>query len=361
MTEAISLAMLAMGHVSPNPAVGCVIVKNGAVVGKGYTQPPGSAHAEIVALTEAGELAKGATLYTTLEPCCHYGRTPSCTKAVINAGIKEVHAAMLDPNPVVCGKGKEELETAGIKVILGECAEQAADITAAYTKYITTGEPFITAKFAMSLDGKIATRTGDSKWISSEESRRFVHYLRYTSDAILVGVNTILVDDPQLTYRLCTRGGIAKRQPLRIILDTLGQTPVTSRIFHEPGSVLMAVGDEIAPAQKKAYLKAGAEVMVLPSKRGLVDLAALFKSLGARQIASVLVEGGSTVLGSLFDAGLVDKVFAFIAPTIIGGKTAVTAVGGKGTAEMIDAIKLEQVNTRLFNGDFMVCGHVRKT
>jgi len=355
------MAVLALGHVSPNPAVGCVIVKNGEVVGKGYTQPPGSDHAEIVALKEAGKKARGATMYVTLEPCCHYGRTPPCTKAIIEAGIKDVHAAILDPNPIVDGKGKAMLEKAGIPVATGENAEIASEITAAYTKYITTGEPFVTVKFAMSLDGKIATRTGDSKWISSEESRRFAHYLRYITDAIVVGVNTVLADDPHLTYRFCGRGGIVKRQPLRIILDATGQTPVTAKIFHEPGTVLMAVGDKIEPSKKKAYLDAGADVVLLPAKRGLVDLSALFKSLGARQVASVLVEGGSTVLGSVFDGGLADKVIAFVAPVIIGGKQATTAVGGKGFAEVMNATKLEDVKSRVFNTDIMISGYVRKS
>jgi len=360
MQQAISLAMLALGHTSPNPAVGCVIVKDNKIVGKGYTQPPGSAHAEIVALKEAGEKARGAKLYTTLEPCCHYGRTPPCTQAIIAAGIKEVHAAILDPNPLVKSKGKAELEKAGIKVKVGEDAEVVREILSPYLKFITTGEPFVTVKFAMSLDGKIATRKGDSRWISSEESRRFVHYLRYTNDAIMVGVNTVLTDDPQLTYRCCARGGVVKRQPLRVVLDASGQTPVTAKIFHEPGSTLMAVGENISAARKKAYLKAGAEVMVLPSKRGLVDVSALLQALGARQISSVLVEGGSTVLGSFIDGRLADKVVAFIAPVVIGGKKATTAVGGTGAALIVDALKLENVKSRFFNGDVMISGYVSK-
>ena len=201
MERAISLAKLALGQVSPNPAVGAVIVKDDDVIGQGYTQPPGSSHAEIMALKEAGERARGAVMYVTLEPCCHYGRTPPCTKAIIAAGIKEVHAAMIDPNPLVNGKGLKELEKAGIKTFLGEHADDASEIIESYVKFITTGRPFVTIKFAMSLDGKIATRSGDSKWISSDESRRYVHFLRYTSDAVMVGVNTVLIDDPQLTSR----------------------------------------------------------------------------------------------------------------------------------------------------------------
>ena len=191
MERAISLAKLALGQVSPNPAVGAVIVKDDDIIGQGYTQPPGSSHAEIMALKEAGMRARGGVMYVTLEPCCHFGRTPPCTKAVIAAGIKEIRAAMIDPNPLVSGKGLKELESAGVKTVVGEHAEDAAEIVESYVKFITTGRPFVTIKYAMSIDGKIAARTGDSKWISSDESRRYVHFLRYTSDAVMVGVKTV--------------------------------------------------------------------------------------------------------------------------------------------------------------------------
>ena len=360
MEQALSLARLALGHVSPNPAVGAVIVKDGKVVGQGYTQPPGSAHSEIMALKEAGERARGATLYVTMEPCCHYGRTPPCTKAIIAAGIAEVHAAMIDPNPVVAGKGRAELEKAGVRIFLGEHGEEAREIAEAYCKYITTRTPFITAKFAVSLDGKIATRTGDSKWISGDESRRYVHYLRYTADAIMVGVNTVLTDDPQLTVRCCSRGGLVHKQPLRIIVDSEGKAPTSSRVFHEPGSVLMAVGENISPARKRAYEKAGGEVLVTPTRRSQVDMPWLVGALGERQITSILAEGGSRLLGSLFDHGLVDKVIVFIAPMIIGGRLAKTPVAGKGVGKVIDSIKLERVRTRTCNGDVMISGYVGK-
>ena len=212
MGQALSLAKLALGQVSPNPAVGAVVVKNDTVVGQGYTQPPGSWHAEISALKQAGEKARGSVMYVTLEPCCHYGQTPPCTQTIIDAGITEVHLAMIDPNPLVSERGKNELEKEGIKVYAGEHEEEAREINEAYIKFITTGIPFVTAKFAMSLDGKIATGSGDSKWISGEEARKYVHNLRYTADAIMAGVNTILADDPQLTTRCCGgRGGIARK------------------------------------------------------------------------------------------------------------------------------------------------------
>ena len=192
MKQALSLAKLALGQVSPNPAVGAVVIKDGDVVGQGYTQPPGSSHAEVMALNQAGDKARGGTMYVTLEPCCHQGRTPPCTKAIIGTGISEVHLAMIDPNPLVGGRGEEELEREGIKTYVGEHAEEAREINEAYIKYITTAMPFVTAKFAVSLDGKIATKSGDSEWISGSEARKYVHYLRYTTDAIMAGANTVI-------------------------------------------------------------------------------------------------------------------------------------------------------------------------
>ena len=358
MERAISLAKLALGQVSPNPAVGAVIVKNDEVIGQGYTQPPGSSHAEIMALQEAGEHANGAVMYVTLEPCCHYGRTPPCTKAIIKAGIKEVHVAMIDPNPLVDGKGLKELEKTGITVFLGEHADDAQEIIESYVKFITTGKPFVTVKFAMSIDGKIASRSGDSKWISSDESRRYVHSLRYTSDAVMVGVNTVLIDDPQLTSRCNVWGGVTKKQPLRVIVDATARTPVTAKIFNEPGRVLMALGEKVRPSQKKAYAKIGAEIIELPSKRGLVDLEKLLVALGQKQITGVLVEGGATLLGSLCDQNLVDKVTVFIAPIIIGGENARTAIGGKGTDKVVNSLKLERIKTKRSASDMMITGYI---
>jgi diaminohydroxyphosphoribosylaminopyrimidine deaminase / 5-amino-6-(5-phosphoribosylamino)uracil reductase len=358
MERAISLAKLALGQVSPNPAVGAVIVKDDEVVGQGYTQPPGSAHAEVIALKQASDKANGAVMYVTLEPCCHYGRTPPCTQAIIAAGIKEIHAAMIDPNPIVAGKGLKELEKEGIKVFIGELADEASEIIEAYTKFITTGKPFVTVKYAVSLDGKIATRSGDSKWISGDESRRHVHHLRYTSDAIMVGVNTVITDDPQLTARCNYRGGNVKKQPLRVIVDATGRTPVKARVFNGPGKVLLAVGDKVSPSQKEDYTKLGADILELPVKRGLVGLEELLLELGKRQLTSVLVEGGASLLGSFFDNGLVDKVMVFIAPIIIGGDKARTAIGGKGVDKVVNSLKLERIKIKRFDRDLMITGYV---
>ena len=361
MEQALSLAKLALGQVSPNPAVGAVVVKNDRVVGQGYTQPPGSWHAEVVALKQASKEAQGSVMYVTLEPCCHYGRTPPCTQAIITAGIAEVHMAMLDANPLVSGRGKDELEREGIRVYLGEHEEEVKKINEAYTKFITTGMPFITAKFAISLDGKIATRSGDSKWISGDEARKYVHNLRYTSDAIMVGVNTVLVDDPHLTARNCGgKGGVARRQPLRVIVDGKGRMPLTAQLLREPGKTLLVLGKLVTPEEKATFARVGVELLELPLGEGLVDLGKLLKALGERQITSVLVEGGSILLGSLFDGKLVDKVIAFIAPIIIGGKEAKTAVSGKGVDKVVDSLKLERLSLEKLGEDLMVSGYVRE-
>ncbi|MFC1992448.1 bifunctional diaminohydroxyphosphoribosylaminopyrimidine deaminase/5-amino-6-(5-phosphoribosylamino)uracil reductase RibD [Chloroflexota bacterium] len=357
MEQALSLAQLARGQVSPNPAVGAIAVKKGTVIGQGYTQPPGSPHAEIVALNQAGANARGSTMYVSLEPCCHQGRTPPCTQAIIDAGVSSVHMAMLDPNPLVSGRGKSELEQAGIKIYVGEHETEARETNEYYAKFITTGMPFVTAKFAVSLDGKIATKKGDSKWISSEESRKYVHNLRYISDAIMTGVNTVLVDDPYLTARCGGKGGMTKKQPLRVIVDCRGRTPLKARMFSEPGKTLLATGKLDEPKRVAAFARADAELLELPAEKEMVDLRTLLKVLGERGIASVLVEGGEIILGSLFDSGLVDKVIAFIAPIIIGGKEAKTAVGGEGVDKVANSLRLEHVRIERFNGDVMVSGY----
>ena len=359
MKQALSLAKLALGQVSPNPAVGAVVVKDGEVVGQGYTQPPGSGHAEVMALEQAGEKARGGVMYVTLEPCCYHGRTPPCTQAIVAAGISELHLAMLDPNPLVSGRGKDELEREGIKTYVGEHEEEAKEINEAYIKFITTGMPFVTAKFAVSLDGKIATKNGDSKWISGGEARKYVHHLRYTTDAVMAGANTVIVDDPRLTCRYGGRGGKAKKQPLRVIVDGRGRTPATAQVFSEPGKSLLAVGELVKREKKEALTEVGAELLELPSEEGPIDLKKLLEALGERGITSVLVEGGGILLGSLFDCGLVDKVIAFIAPIIMGGEEAKMAVAGKGVDKVMDAIKLEHISVGKLGEDLMVSGYIK--
>jgi len=353
MQHALKLAEKAVGNVSPNPAVGAVIVRDGRIVGEGYTQPPGSPHAETMALKQAGPMAQGAVMYVTLEPCCHQGRTPPCTQSIIERGISEVHMAMLDPNPLVSGKGQIKLENFRIATYVGECEQEAQLINKAYAKYITTGLPFITAKFAMSLDGKIATRTFDSKWISNDESRQYAHQLRWSTDAIMVGVNTVLKDDPQLTARSNSR----VRHPLKVILDSRGQTPVSAKVLQPPDKALIATTKGIELLQANQYGEAGVQLVTLPDNDGMVDVVALLNLLGKKEIASVLVEGGGMLLGSLFDLGLADKVVAFIAPVIIGGSDAVAPVSGKGSDLVENALRLNRISVKRFGDDIMVSGY----
>jgi diaminohydroxyphosphoribosylaminopyrimidine deaminase / 5-amino-6-(5-phosphoribosylamino)uracil reductase len=360
MACALSLARLANGYTSPNPAVGAVVVKDGIAVGMGYTQPPGSEHAEVMALRQAGDRARGAAIYVTLEPCCHFGRTPPCTEAIINAGISEAFIALLDPNPLVSGRGVHRLKEAGIKTYIGSYQDEAYEINEAYIKHITTGSPFVMAKFAMSLDGKIATRTGDSKWITNDEARRHVHTLRHVVDAVMVGVNTVLVDNPRLTARGCGgRGGIRKMQPLRLIVDSRGKVPLNAHIFEQPGEVVLAVVEPFDSQKRKEFTRAGAEVLELPGEEGMVDIEELFKVLGKRGVVSILVEGGGKLLGSLFDHHLVDKVLAYISPIVVGGKEAKSAVGGDGVDYIAEALRLSQVKIERFNGDILVSGYVK--
>jgi len=360
MQRALSLAKLALGHSAPNPAVGAVIVKDDVIVGEGYTQPPGSDHAEIVALHQAGERAKEAAMYVTLEPCCFHGRTPPCTKAIIKAGITEVHVPMIDPNPLVSGKGLLELEEAGIKTYIGEYEEEALEINESYIKFTAKGLPFVIAKYAMSLDGKIATKTGDAKWISGEESRRYVHCLRHRVDAIMVGVNTIITDNPQLTARAGKDGGRTEIQPLRVVADSRGRTPLDARIFQVPGNTLIAVSEKIEPAKAQALADAGAEVLSLPLKEGMVDLGELLIALGRKGIVNLLVEGGPTLFGSLFEQGLVDRLLAFVSPLIIGGSEASSPIKGVGVEKVAQAMILSRIQVERFSDDVLISAYVRK-
>ncbi len=351
MERALTLGWGALGTTSPNPAVGCVIVRDGERVGEGWTHPPGEWHAEAAALRQAGERARGATLYTTLEPCNHYGRTPPCSEAIIAAGVAEVRTAVRDPNPNVAGGGLARLAEAGIRTHIGECADEAQKLIEGFIKHSRTGMPFVTAKYAMSLDGKIAARSGDSKWISGAESREFAHLLRARSDAIMVGINTVLADDPMLTAR-DAHGNANSRQPLRVVLDSRGRMPHRAKMLSAPGDTLVAVVDDFDEHTLKR-----AKIVRLPSHSGAVDLEALLTTLGNCDITSVLVEGGGTLIGALFDLNLVDKVVAFVAPVIIGGKEAVSPVGGVGIVKMEEALRLCDVAVHRFGEDVAVIGY----
>jgi len=358
MKRALELAALARGHTSPNPMVGAVLVKDGQVMGEGFHRRAGEPHAEVHALRQAGEAARGATLYVNLEPCAHYGRTPPCTRELIAAGIARVHMAMLDPNPLVSGRGKAEMEAAGITTAVGEHEEEARALNEVFAKYITTGYPFVIAKFAMSLDGKIATSAGESRWITGEEARRYVHGLRDTVDAVMVGVNTVIADDPLLTVRLAAPD---LRQPLRVIVDSKGRTPLYARVLDPglPGKTIIATSELIPEKKLAEFRDQGIEVLISPAQGGMVDLERLMQALGQREISSVLLEGGGTILASAFAAGLVDKVLAFIAPKIIGGKAAPTPVGGEGAPSLAQALTLERVTVERLGPDVLISGYTR--
>ena len=361
MSQAIDLARQALGATSPNPAVGAVLVKDGVIAGQGATQPPGQAHAEVVALNEAREAAQGATLYVTLEPCCHWGRTPPCTRALIEAGVSEVVVAVTDPNPVVAGRGVAELRDAGIPVSMlpDDCPEQgrARELYEGFAKHVKTGLPFVSAKFAMSLDGKIATRTGDSKWVTGPEARALVQRMRRETDAVMVGIKTVLADDPALTAR-DSAGQPLARQPLRVALDSHCRMPVESQLLHQPGQTVVYT-TAAAPSESVWGLeKTGAEVLTLGSTAvGQVCPEEALADLGRRGIVNLLVEGGGLTLGSLFDNGLVDKVQAFVAPVIIGGVGAASPVEGSGAELMAHAMRLERTSIRQIGPDWLITGY----
>jgi diaminohydroxyphosphoribosylaminopyrimidine deaminase/5-amino-6-(5-phosphoribosylamino)uracil reductase len=360
MHQALALANRAQGRTSPNPPVGAVVVKNGQVIGEGHTQPAGSWHAEVMALRQAGEAAQGATLYVTLEPCCHYGRTPPCTQAILAAGIAEVHVGTVDPNPLVAGKGLNELEAAGIRVFTGALDAEARGSIEGFAKYITTGLPFFTLKWAMSLDGKIATRSGESKWITGETARALAHDLRDRSDAILVGVDTVIADDSELSVRIATGRPERPRGPWRIIVDSAGRIPLEAKVLRSD----LATGTIVATtaradlAKLENIVQCGAEALVLPDRNGRVELEALATALASRGIVNVMVEGGATVFGAFLQAGLADKIHAFIAPKIIGGRAAPGPVGGEGISAILDVTKLEKMRVEPAGEDYLFVAYV---
>lgn len=316
MHRAVELAERGRGHVEPNPLVGAVLVRDGQVVGEGWHRKFGEAHAEIHAIAQAGESARGATLYVTLEPCCHHGKTPPCTDAIIRAGIARVFAALRDPFPQVAGRGAALLQAAGIPIAFGCCETLARRQNAPYLKLLATGRPYVHAKWAMSLDGKIATRTGDSRWISNESSRRRVHEIRGAMDGILVGIGTALADDPLLTAR-----PPGPRVATRVVVDSRARLPATSKLAataHEVPTLLIVQSPEETSVE--SLRKAGCEILALPADSvGMPDLAILLDQLGKRRWTNLLVEGGSRLFGGLFDRDLVDEIHVFLAPKIIGG------------------------------------------
>ncbi|MCK8823610.1 bifunctional diaminohydroxyphosphoribosylaminopyrimidine deaminase/5-amino-6-(5-phosphoribosylamino)uracil reductase RibD [Fuchsiella alkaliacetigena] len=356
MELALQLAARGRGRTSPNPMVGAVIVKDNEIIGQGYHQAAGEAHAEVNALAEAGAEAQGATVYVNLEPCSHQGRTPPCTEALIEAQVSRVVVAMQDPNPQVAGRGLDALQAAGIEVESGLLAEEAKQLNEAFIKYITTGYPFVISKGAMTLDGKIATRTGDSKWISCEQSRQYTHYLRDEVDAILVGIGTVLADDPRLTARLPDREG---RDPLRIVLDSTLKIPEQCNLVTQESSAKTVVVTTAASSfQKRMALKEqGVEIWQLGDCQGAIDLEALLVELGKREIMQLLIEGGSEVNYSFLAGGLVDKLMYFIAPKLIGGREAVSIVGGRGIEKIEQGINIDKLQVEQLGEDLLITGY----
>ena len=334
----MELALGGEGQVEPNPMVGCVIARGDEVVGEGFHRRFGGPHAEIEALGAAGGRAADATLYVTLEPCCHHGKTPPCTRAVVDAGVQRVVVAQRDPFLAVQGRGIAELQAAGIAVELGLLAAEARRLNAPYLKLVGTGRPWIVAKWAMTLDGKIATRAGESRWISGAASRERVHLLRGRMDAIMVGRETAVRDDPLLTAR-----PPGPRRAIRVVLDTRGSLPDESRLVRSArdDAVLVAVGESAPAAARQRLEQAGCEVFVCRGQTPAARLDALLAELGRRRLTNVLVEGGSRLLGSLFDARQVDEVHVFIAPKLCGGESARPAIGGAGIAQLSAALELD--------------------
>lgn len=356
MRRALELAARGRGLVEPNPMVGAVLLREGQVVGEGFHERFGGPHAEVVALANCRGPTAGTTLVVNLEPCCHWGKTPPCTQAIVAAGVRRVVIGCRDPFPAVSGRGVEELKRAGIEVVEGVLEAEARELNAPFFKLRTTGLPYVIAKWAMTLDGRIATATGDSRWITGPAARQWVHDLRGRVDAILVGVGTVLRDDPLLTCR--TR---RLRTAVRVVVDTRCRTPVDSRLVRTAREVpvVVAAGSEVPVARRSALEREGVEVVELPlDGAGRVDLAALLRLLGQREMTNLLVEGGAEVLGSFFDRRLVDEVAVFVAPKVVGGRAAVPAVAGCGRERVALAQRVNLTGFQRLGDDLLLLGRV---
>ncbi len=352
MQRALRLAARGLGRVEPNPMVGCVIVRNSRVVGEGYHRRFGGAHAEVIALAHAGPKARGATVYVTLEPCCHFGQTPPCTEALRSARVARVFAAMRDPNPLVAGKGIRSLRKAGIEVVEGPMRAEARELVAAYLKWQTQGQPYVIAKWAQSIDGKIATRSGDSKWISSEPARKWTHRVRGRVDGIIVGSETVLRDDPELTCRV----GPLKRLAERVILDTRLRTPMHCKLVRtarEIPTLVFTSRQAMTTARARRLGLAGVLIKPAPLRGKHISLKHVLKKLAGEGMSNVLIEGGGQVLGSAFDQGLVDEAIVFIAPRLIGGSRAPSALSGEGVSLIAQAQRLKDLKIRRIGPDML--------
>jgi diaminohydroxyphosphoribosylaminopyrimidine deaminase/5-amino-6-(5-phosphoribosylamino)uracil reductase len=359
MERALALAANGLGLAAPNPMVGAVVVAGGEIVGEGWHEGPGTPHAELIALREAGERARGATLYTTLEPCSHQGRTPPCAPAVARAGIERVVAAVRDPNPVVDGGGFRILRDAGVGVDDGVLAGVATRLIEGFAKHVTTGLPFVTLKMAASLDGKVAARDGTSRWITGPEAREDVHRLRASSGAIMVGAGTVLADDPSLTVRL---DGFRGRPPLRVAVDASGRVPGTAALFDGKAPTLIATVPSLDESVRRGWETAGAEVLTVDrtdDERG-VSLPLLIELLGKRDVQNVLIEGGPTVAWSAVEGGIVGRLVLYLAPKLIGGVGAPGIMGGGGVDSIADAVPVEIVEVTRLGSDLKVVADVHR-
>ena len=371
MRRAIELAKKGRGYVHPNPLVGCVVVNDGAIIAEGYHEKYGEYHAERNALTRCNTETKGASLYVTLEPCCHYGKTPPCTEIIIEKGIKKVFVGILDPNPLVAGKGVKMLQEAGIEVEVGLCENEIREMNKVFLKYITTKKPYVIMKTAMTLDGKIAAHTGDSKWVTNEESRKMVHELRSELAGVIVGIGTVLADDPMLTCRLEWN----HHQPVRIVVDSNLRIPVDSQLVKTAREYRTIVATTVISTEAerngeisfncrrfldslRSLEMTGVEVLECQSKNNHVDINDLMIKLGSMGIDSLLLEGGGTLNAAFLEAGCVDEVWTFIAPKIIGGEGAKTPVSGKGIDKMSEAINLQNIDIQNINGDILIKGKI---
>ncbi len=359
MQRALDLAAQALGRTNPNPMVGAVIVKDGQTVGEGYHHQAGTPHAEIHALNQAGELARGATLYVTLEPCSHFGRTPPCADAVISAGVAKVVIATLDPNPRVAGDGLRKLTAAGIEVEVGILEPEARRLNQVFFKYIQTGRPYVALKTAMTLDGKIAASSGDSRWVTGESSRHYVHQLRNTHDAILAGIGTVLKDDPLLNTRLDAEN---KKDPVRIIIDGSLQLPLNSNIARtaERQKTVLFCSNKSNPKLQLKLESQGLEIISLDCDPELVPLETVLDIMGDMGICSLLVEGGGEINAYLLENNLVDKCYWFVAPKLVGGRSAPSPVGGRGQALMGDALELQSIELQRFDRDILITGYFKE-
>ncbi len=355
MWRAVQLAEQGRGKTSPNPLVGAVVVKDGEIIGEGFHERAGKPHAEVIALKKAGKKAKGADLFVTLEPCCHYGRTPPCVNAIIKSRIARVYVGLVDPNPQVRGRGIEILREAGIKVEVGLLSKEISQQNEVFIKYILSGMPFVTLKMGLSLDGKTATRLGESKWITSEDSRLEVQRLRSLNDSIMVGIGTVLKDNPSLTVRLTEKN----KAPLRIILDSQAKLPLSSKIVKTAKEVrtFLAVTKKAASERIKLLKSFGLEVKIFPSKKGKVDLKKLLKYLGKIEISSVLLEGGPTLNAAFLEEKLIDKFVFFISPKIIGGKDSLGVFGGIGVSKLSESLRVKLAGTKFIGEDIMVTAY----